>query len=415
MTRRHLIASSAAFAAPAPAATTKQPGFPSWPIHDETEATALKRVVESSKWSRGKGTAVAGFEGQFAQLMGAKSCLATSSGTTALFTALHALGVEAGDEVILPPYTFIACANVVLLMHALPVFVDVDPETLQIDASKIEPAINSRTTLIMPVHIGGSTFDVDAVRNVARKKGVKILEDSCQSHLAEWRGQRTGTFGNAGCFSFQASKNLNSGEGGAILSNDEEFIDRCYTFHNNSGARKQELSNSVKGANFRLTEFQGALLTAQMMRLEQQSKTREQNAQYLTSMLREIPGIRPAKMYDGTTRNAYHLYMFRYDPQAFRGKARSAFLEALRSEGIPASGGYTPLNKEPFLENTFKTRGFERLFSKERLAQWREQNDCPQNDRLCQEAVWFTQNMLLGSRSDMERIAETIQRVRKAG
>jgi dTDP-4-amino-4,6-dideoxygalactose transaminase len=417
MTRRKLIASSAAFAAPAAAApTSKDQRFPSWPVYDASEEQAVASVVRSGKWSRGNGSAVAAFERSFAELMGAKACLATSGGTTALLTTLGAMEIQAGDEVILTPYTFIACVNAILMMNALPVFADVDRETFQIDPKTISKLVTDRTVAVMPVHIGGSTFDVDAVRAVAAQHKLRIIEDSCQSHLAEWRGQRTGSFGVAGCFSFQASKNLNSGEGGAILSSDEEFIERCYEFHNNSGGRRRTGGMSGyqrRGANFRLSEFQGAMLTSQMQRLESQSRVREKNAQYLTSMLREIPGIRPARMYEGTTRNAYHLYMFRYDSDAFGRKARSEFLQALRSEGIPCSGGYSPLNREPFLENTFASRGFQRLFSKERLARWREQNQCPQNDRLCQEGVWFTQNMLLAPRSDMERIAEAITGFRK--
>jgi Predicted pyridoxal phosphate-dependent enzyme apparently involved in regulation of cell wall biogenesis len=147
--------------------------------------------------------------------------------------------VGPGDEVILSPYTFVACVNVILMRHALPVFADTDPETFQIDARSVEPQITERTTTLMPVHLGGATFDVDAIQSIAKKRNLAIIEDSCQSHLAEWRGKRTGTFGKAGCFSFQASKNLNSGEGGALLTNDSELIETCYTFHNNGRSRKQ--------------------------------------------------------------------------------------------------------------------------------------------------------------------------------
>ena len=160
-----------------------------------------------------------------------------------------------------------------------------------------------------------------------------------------------------------------------------------------------------------MTEFQGALLQAQMTRLLVQARTRDQNGAYLTSLLREIPGITPARAYEGCTRNAYHLYMLRYDQGRFAGLPRSGFLKALRAEGVPASGGYAPLNREPFLERTLATRGYQRIYSKQELANLQDRNHCPQNDRLCQEAVWFTQTMLLGPRRDMEQIAEAIRRI----
>ncbi|MEK7405239.1 MAG: DegT/DnrJ/EryC1/StrS family aminotransferase [Acidobacteriota bacterium] len=388
--------------------------FPSWPKFDRTEEQALLDVLRSGKWYRGSGKNAERFEAAYAKLMGARHCLATANGTSALFTSLNALGVGPGDEVILPPYTFVACVNVVLLLHALPVFVDTDPETFQIDARKIEAAITGRTRAIMPVHLGGSAVDLEAVLATARKHKLPVVEDACQSHLAEWRGRRVGTYGATGCFSFQASKNLNSGEGGAILTDDGELAERCYAFHNNGRGRRidsYDFSYKAGGANLRMTEFQAALLMAQMTRLEEQSKIREQNAQYLTSLLREIPGLRPARMYEGCTRNAYHLYMFRYAGEAFAGLPRARFLKALAAEGIPASGGYSPLNKEPFLKNTLDSRGYQAVYPRERIARWEERNRCPENDRLCQEAVWLTQNMLLGSRRDMEQIAEAARKI----
>jgi perosamine synthetase len=395
-------------------APVKPDAFPSWPVAGATDENAVTEVLRSGKWGRGSGTKVLKFEQLFSEMMAAKACLATSSGTSALLVSLNALGIGPGDEVIVPPYTFVATINVVLMCHALPVFVDTHPDTFQIDASKIEAAITERTKAIIPVHLGGSTFDVDAVQAVARKHNLPIVEDSCQSHLAEWRGNRTGSFGALGCFSFQASKNLNSGEGGAILSASDELIDRCYTFHNNSRSRKQagsDFSYVTRGLNLRMTEFQAGLLATQMTRLESQSQRRGQNAQYLTSLLREIPGLTPARMHDGCTRNAYHLYMMRYDARQFGGLPRATFLKALEAEGIPASGGYVPLNKQPFLKNSFASRGFQAIYSPQQFAQWNDGNHTPANDKLCSEAVWFTQNMLLGPRRDMDQIADAVRKI----
>jgi perosamine synthetase len=393
--------------------TRTQP-FPSWPKFDQREEAALLETLHSGQWFRGGGKTVARFEEAYAKLTGAKQCLATANGTSALFISLNALGVEPGDEVLLPPYTFVATVNVVLRQHALPVFIDSDPESFQIDARKLEAAINERTRGIIPVHLGGNAADLDAILPIAKRHSIPVIEDACQAHLGEWRGRKLGTWGETGCFSFQASKNLNSGEGGAILSNDEDLRARCYAFHNNGSGLKMigtAFTYSTTGANLRMTEFQGALLLAQMTRLEEQTRTRSENGAYLTSMLKQIPGILPARMYGGCTVNAYHLYMFRYKKEQFAGLPRDRFLKALGAEGIPASHGYTPLNKQRFLVDALHSRGYQRLFSGERLKQWAEQNRCPANDQLCEEAVWFTQNMLLGPRADMEQIAEAIRKI----
>ena len=397
----------------APVRTAK---FPSWPVQDSLETGSLHEVLKSGKWGRGTGQAVNRFEAAYAAKMGTKACLATANGTSALLTTLSALGIGPGDEVIVPPYTFVATINTILQNFALPVFVDTDRETFQIDASKIERAITPQTAVLMPVHLGGNVADLDAILTIADKRKLTVIEDACQSHLAEWRGRKVGSFGRAGCFSFQASKNLNSGEGGAIVSNDEELIEQCFAFHNNSRGRKTsgtDFSYRQRGLNLRLTEFQAALLLAQMSRLDDQSRRRETNAAALTAMLGQIPGIAPAKSYANCTRNAYHLYMFRYDQAQFAGLPRSRFLRAMAAEGVPCSGGYSPLNREPLLKNVLMSKGYQRIYGEKRLKAWFEQNQCPVNDALCQEAVWFTQTMLLGEKSDMEQMAGAVARIQR--
>ncbi len=389
--------------------------FESWPKFDDREERALLETLHSGKWYRGSGQMVKKFEEAFARLTGAGHCLATCNGTAALSTALNVMGVEAGDEVIVPPYTFIATVNVVLRQHALPVFVDSDLETFQMDHRKVEAALNDRTRGILPVHIGGAACNLDALVEIAHRRKIPLIEDACQAHLGEWKGRKLGTWSDAGCFSFQASKNLNSGEGGAILFNDEDDRERAYTFHNNGSGLKpmSGFNYASSGTNLRMPEFQAALLLAQMTRLEQQAKTRSENGKYLTQMLKEIPGITPARVYEGCTNNAYHLYMLRYKAEAFAGLPREKFLKALKAEGIPASVGYSPLNTQPFLKNAVHSRGFRRLFSAERLKMWDEQNVCPANEKLCGQAVWFTQNMLLGPRGDMEQIVEAVRKIQK--
>ncbi len=390
--------------------------FTSWPIIGEIEEKQLLEVLHNRKWNRLNGNVVERFEQAWSERLGVKHSLATSSGTSALICALNALEIGPGDEVIVPPYTFVATVNVVLLQHALPVFVDTDRETFQLDARKLEAAITNRTRAILPVHLGGAAANLDTILAVAKKHKLPVVEDACQSHLAEWRGHKVGTLGELGCFSLQASKNLNSGEGGAVVSNDTKLIEACRSFHNQGrgGGLNANLSYARNGDNRRMTEFQGALLLAQLTRLDEQARTRETNAAYLTKLLNEIPGIATAKMYEGCTRNAYHLYMFRYDARQFSNLPREKFLKAMRAEGIPCSGGYTPLNQEPFLQNTLDARAYRYIYPPKVIQQLKARNAVlPENDKLCQEAVWLTQNMLLGGKEDMEQIAAAVRKLQQ--
>jgi dTDP-4-amino-4,6-dideoxygalactose transaminase len=282
------------------------------------------------------------------------------------------------------------------------------------DARKLEAKITSRTRAIIPVHMAGAPADLDAILAIGARHKIPVIEDACQAHLGEWRKKKVGTWGAAGCFSFQASKNLNSGEGGAVLTNDTDLFHKCSTFHSNGRNNHQPVDGYHQtGLNLRMTEFQAALLMAQMTRIEKQSQQREANAAHLTSLLQQIKGIHPARLHEGCTRNAWHLYMFRYDKEQFAGLPRAKFLKALSAEGVPASSGYKPLNKEPLIANAFATPAYQRLFPDKERAQWMERNQCPENDRLCEEAVWFTQTMLLGTRADMEAIAAAIAKIQK--
>lgn len=383
-----------------------------WPVWDATEENALLETLNSGRWGRTSGGRhLREFEAAFAEVMQAKHCVATASGTAALLTALGALGIGPGDEVIMPPYTFVATFNAITNSYALPIFVDSDPETFQIDHRKIAAAVRPATRVLLPVHIGGSAADLDAILAIADQHQVPVIEDACQAPLAQWRGRPLGTRGLAGCFSFQASKNITSGEGGAVLTNDEAFAHQCYNFHTPGGAKPA--ASSGRGANYRLTEFQGALLLAQLTRLEAQSRTRDANAAYLTELLGAIPGIQPARLTPGCTRSAWHLYMFRYDKSHFAQWPRAQFLQELAKANIPASAGYSSLNRSKHVEALASNPYYQRIYGAKTMSQWLEANQCPVNDQLCEEAVWFSQTKLLGTRSDMERIAETIAALQK--
>ena len=391
--------------------------FPGWPVYDKTEENALLNVLKSNAWGRLDGRISAGFEEKFSQLMGVKHSLAVSSGTSALSTMLGALDTGPGDEILIPVYTFVATYNVVVLNYALPVFIDTDMESFQLDAGKIEQKITKETKLIIPVHIGGSPCDLDKILSIGKKHNLPVLEDACQAHLAEWKGKKVGSYGLGGAFSFQSSKNLNCAEGGAITSNDSEFIKKCYGFHNQGqgGTSTAYLpGEGTRATNFRITEFQSNLLLAQMTRLEQQAKIRSENAAYLTKMLNEIPGIMPAKLYEGTTNSAYHLYMFRYDKTHFAGMSRNRFIKALEAEGIPCTSGYGQMNKDAYVQGLAKNKFYLKIYGEKMMKEWVERNQCPQNDKLtAEQSMWFFQTMLLGPKTQMEQIAEAIRKIQK--
>ncbi len=399
---------------PAAWSKVRWPEWPQW--NPETDEKRLLEVMRSGVWSRA--STVLEFEQEWAKATGTKRALAVVNGTNALVIALAQMNIGAGDEVIVPPYTFIATVSAVLTNGALPVFVDVDRETFQMDPAKIEAQITPRTRAIVPVHIMGLPCDMDPIMAIAEKHNLLVIEDACQAHLAEYDGKKVGSIGQAGCFSFQNSKNMPIGEGGAITSDDEEFMDRCYSYHNlgnpyGTAVGAVGVGSIMQGTKLRFSEYQAAIGLAQLKRLDAQTTTRNENAAYLKSQVENIPGIMPYRLYEKVNRAAYHLFPFRYDPEGFKGLPREGFIQALRMEGIPCSSGYTALNTQPFLADTFQSPGYRKVYPAKLLdiEKYNERNHCPENEKLCNEAVWFTQNLLLGSRSDMDTIATAIRKV----
>ncbi|MBS1749492.1 MAG: DegT/DnrJ/EryC1/StrS family aminotransferase [Bacteroidetes bacterium] len=392
--------------------------WPQWPqwIPEQDEQRVID-VLRSGVWSRKN--VVTEFENKWAATVGANRCLAVVNGTNALVVSLIENNIGAGDEVLIATYTFIATPVSVLTVGAMPVFVDTDPETFQIDVSKIEQKITPRTKAIMPVHLAGLPADMDAIMKIAAKHKLIVIEDACQAHLAEYNNKKVGTIGHAGCFSFQNSKNLPIGEGGAIVSDDEAFIDRCFAYHNFGNGfgsvkpRKNESGVLIRGNKLRLTEYQAAIGLSQIKRLEEQTKRRTESADLLRSELPKIPGIIPVKLEKGVTRGAYHLFPFRYKKEEFNDIPRSRFIDALNAEGVTCYGGYEPLNTMPYLEDTFKSKNFIRSYSKETLdiTKYRQRNMCPENDKLCQEAVWLPQYVLLADKPEITKIIEAIHKI----
>ncbi len=394
----------------------RKTGWLEWPMWDSDAEDPMLSVLRSGKWYREWGTKVTEFEKQYADLIGAKRALATASGTTALETALHVMGVDAGDEVIVSPYTFIATYNVVFNQKALPVFADTDQETFTINPKKIEEKITDRTTAILPVHILGLPADMNSINAIAKNHDLVVIEDACQAWLAEYDGKKCGTLGDLGCFSFQNSKHLPSGEGGAVVGNNDEIMDLCKSYHNCGrafGKSKNEFTGyPYRGGNKRMMEMQAVILMSQMKRIKKDADKRLENALYLDSKLKDIPGIIPYRLTEGANRSAYHLYPFRYKKEYFDDLPREKFLKALTAEGILCSGGYRSQYNDGLMEEALNSKGYKRLFSKQRLDTYREElKNLPDNDQLTREAVWFFQNMLLGERKDMDDIIDAIQKV----
>jgi dTDP-4-amino-4,6-dideoxygalactose transaminase len=393
-------------------AKSKRKPFPVWPQFDDTERRALQEVLESRVWWRTPGTKTLEFEGAFARFHGARHGIAVTNGTAALEVAMAALGIGAGDEVILPDFTFVATASAVLFANALPVLVDVRPDTYCLDPNLTEAAITPRTKAIIAVHMGGHPADLDALKAIAFKKGVALVEDCSHAHASEWRGQRVGTFGVAGTFSFQSSKLMTAGEGGIIISNDEGFERQARSVHD-CGRMPGEwfYSHFIYGSNYRLSEWQGAVLSAQLGRLDQQTKHRHQNARLLDRLLREIPGVTPQKFDERCTRNGHYAYIFHVDKKNFAGISTERFIEAMNAEGIPNQASYPPLHDLHMFRNSEyrkclsgKQATEEHAFLKEKF---------PNTQKAAWETVWIPQPALLGGEEDMHEIAAALRKIQK--
>jgi len=390
-------------------------GWPKWPEwRQEWEADVLK-VLRSGRWCRaGGGGQVPEFEEAWAKLLGAKRALGTASGTTALITSLYVAGVDAGDEVIVSPYTFSATYNAILIQKALPVFADTDPETLTMCPKSIESRITDRTKAILPVHIYGMPCYMDEINAIARKHKLAVVEDACQAWLAEYKGRKCGTLGDLGCFSFQNSKHIPSGEGGAVTGMSDALLDRCHSFHN-CGRSVGSFKGSgcfARGSNYRMQHFQAVILLQQFEKLLKETAIRRANADYLIAGLNQIGGIAPARLPENS-RAVWHLFPMRYDPAQFNGLSRGKFIHALGAEGIPSSGGYGEQYNDGMLDEAINSPGYKRLWSADRLKAYRESfKELKGNAQVCATTVGMGQNMLLADRSAMDHILEAIRKIR---
>jgi dTDP-4-amino-4,6-dideoxygalactose transaminase len=389
----------------------------SWPFYDDTDVQMYLDAFKSKKWSEYSNSAKelsVRFEKEFAALMGTVYCATTNSGTDALDAAQRALDIGPGDEVITQTNTFIATAQTTFNLYALPVFIDSDPETFMINADLIEERITSNTRAILPVHIGGAAADMDKIMAIAKKHNLVVIEDACQAHMGEWRNRKLGTIGNLGCFSFQEGKSLCSGEGGAVIGNDDNLMAKVDAYTNN-GRDPRGQRRSFPGSNYRITPFVAATLLGQIRRIEVQSTLRDENCLHLEKLLSGIKGVRPTKKYAGQTRRAYYEYQLIYEKEYFNDLSKAKFQQAMRAEGIGFGSGIdSSLHLDPFIETYLNLRAFQKIFSKERLDKYRKENICPVNERIGKETgLSLGQRVFLGSKKDMEDIVAAIVKIQK--
>ncbi len=388
----------------APVRTTP---FHRWPVFDEREVEALREVVESGNWGGfpSPNVQAARFAEAFAAYQTARFGVCTSSGTTAIEVALKAAGVRAGDEVIVPALTFVATAAAALYMGAAPVFADIDADTWCVDPDAVERAITERTKAVIAVHLGSRMTDMDRIVEIGRRRGLRVIEDCAHMQGGFWQGKGAGSIGDLGCFSFQNSKLMTAGEGGIVLTSDEELASLCHAYVDCGRLRpgdKPSYSQGVFGWNYRITEFQAAVLRVQLERLLEQTRVREGNKRLLTERLARIEGVATLEEDPRVTTPSGYGFYFKYFAEACGGVSRNRFVAALRAEGIPASGDfYSPVYKDS-------------LFA------WRDTDvpvdysdvRCPNAERAAfEESVWLPHQLFLGPPEDTEDIAAAIEKV----
>ena len=391
----------------------KNKSWPRWPYWDQNVIDSVVKTTKSRIWCRiqSRSGTVPTFEKKFAQMMGTKFCVATGSGTQALHTCVEALGIGAGDEVITSPYTDPGTIASILVARALPVLADLDRQSYQLDPDDVERKITENTKAIMPVHMMGQPCDMGRIMAIAKKHNLKVIEDAAQAHLSEYQGKKLGTIGDLGCFSFQSSKTIACGEGGGIIGNDEQLMDKCYTVHNHGTSRAGR--TEVAGPKYRMNEFEAAVLLGQLPGVEERFARRNENAAYLTSRLKDVPGLVPQKLYKGTASGAFYLYAATYRKEYFNGEDRSKFLKAISAEGISLSPYIRQgLHREPWIEHILNLKVYQKMFSKKRLDRYRDEIKCPNCDQVCREMVMiWASGPLLGTKEDMDDIANAIIKV----
>ena len=389
--------------------------LPQWPIATKTEAAALKDVLESTRWGGQPfpGKHATAFAVKFAQVHTAKYGQCVNTGTVAIQAALKAIGIKPGDEVIVPAYTWEGTVGPVLLVNAIPVFVDVDPDTYCLDARFLERAITPKTKAILPVHLGMRFADMDEILRIATKHNLKVVEDCAHAHGGMWRGKGAGSMGDLGAFSFQTSKLITSGEGGAVITNNLEYMELVQSYINAGRASiTDKYKKRIIGFNYRLGEFQAAVLGAQLKRLLKEGVIRHKNMKRLEARLKNTDGIDLLKADPRITRLAPYGYVLKYFAEKVKDIPRAAFVAALQLEGVHCDGlFYEPVYKSSLFP--VDPTDFPALsWGREKPLDLRSMYSCPEAEKAAyHEAVWFPHQHFLGTTKDVNDIADAIHKV----
>lgn len=321
-------------------------GYPEWPVHDEREVEAVAAVVRGGQWGGfpEPGPLAGEFASRFATYQGAAHGVAMANGTVTMEVALKALGIGWGDEVLVPALTFAATPYAAMAAGALPVFCDVDPRTLTIDPDLAEAAITPRTRAIMPVHLGHQMADMDRIAELARRHSLAVVEDGAHAHGQRWRDRGAGTFGEFGSFSHQSHKLLTAGEGGSLLTGDEELARRAHSLIDCGRPKDDAGQRYTFGANYRLSELHAALLLVALDRFPDQQAERAANAVHFQRLAVGIPGVRLLPPDERITRWSFYRYVLLIEPEAFAGATNELVCDALEAEGLGAWVGYPPMS-----------------------------------------------------------------------
>jgi dTDP-4-amino-4,6-dideoxygalactose transaminase len=389
--------------------------FDPWPAYTEGERQALEDVLTSHNWGGQPfpGKHAEAFGRRFAEFHTARYGQCVNTGTVAIQAALKAIGIRPGDEVIVPAYTWEGTVGPVLLVNAVPVFVDIDPDTYCLDAKLIEQAITPKTRAILPVHLGMRFADLDEIMRIAQKHDLKVVEDCAHAHGGMWRHKGAGSTGDLGAFSFQSSKLITSGEGGAVITSNLEYFERVQSYINAGRASVTDrFHHRLIGFNYRMGEFQAAVLGPQLDRLPEQARKRQANIEYLESRLRNQPGIGLLKPDPRITRLAPYAYVLKYCAQQLNEIPRAAFVAALQLEGIPGDGlFYEPVYRSSLFP--LDPADFPALsWGRPDPIDPRTMYSCPVSERAAyHEAVWFPHYIFLGDREDIDSVVDAILKV----
>jgi dTDP-4-amino-4,6-dideoxygalactose transaminase len=389
--------------------------FSPWPVHSNREARALLQVLRSANWGGYPfpNAHASAFARRYAKFHGAKYGVALANGTVAIEVALKTIDIQPGDEVIVPAYTWEGTVGPILLLNAVPVFVDVHPDTYCLDAGLIEKVLTPKTRAILPVHLAMNFVDLDAILDIARSRKIAVIEDCAHAHGGRWRGKGAGATGDVGCFSFQSSKLMSSGEGGALITSNLEFYERAQSYVNcGRASATDQFRHRLIGFNHRITEFQAAVLEVQLERLPMQARTRRANMEYFEERLRGTPGLAFLKRDKRITRVAAYQFVFKYLAEHFAEIPRAAFLAALEMEGIPCDGlFYEPVYRSALFP--VKPEQYPALsWGRARPVDLKTLYRCPVSERAAySEAVWLPHHIFLGSRKDTDDIADAVLKV----